>query len=364
MHRNPATRVRPGDARWRLVLAAAGIVAFGTACADSVTYCVSTATQLQAALSSSSDNGLNNGKDALIHIVKGTYVVGLATLGQSFGYQSTAATGSLTLEGGYDAGCGTRTLDALATVIDGNNLSQVLVIENVNNEVDVSNLTFQNGNATGFGAGLQVNFAPADVATVKIFDNVIRNNHTSEFAGGLATATSSSAHFVLVYSNLITGNSAASGIGGAYILADGGEGVFYDDTVSGNSTTAMNGVGGAECNGTGTCEVFNSIFWGNTNWGLRLETPGAYLISNDIDTRDGSSLLLENVGNLSVLPRFVDSANGDFRLDTGSPLFAVSSHLDHGIDIEGYAYALRGVQDMGVYAQTIYSNGFDTLPPQ
>ena len=98
---------------------------------------------------------------------------------------------------------------------------------------------------------------------------------------------------------------------------------------------------------------------------MRLATPGAYLISNDFDTRDdGSTVLLEDVGNLSLLPKFVDSANGNFRLDTGSPLFAVSSHLDMGIDIEGRAYATRGVQDMGVYAQTIYSNGFDQLPPQ
>jgi hypothetical protein len=346
-----------------VTVAAAISLAASTANADPVRVCVSTAVELQAALSQFSDAGILNGTDALIEVVAGTYTIGTATSGGPFHYLNTASTGELTIQGGYAAGCGTRSANALATVLDGASVSQVMSLEDAHAKIDVSGLTIQNGNSSAAGAGLEVNFMGRDVAAARIFDNVIRNNHSSQFAGGLAVATSG-ATVVIVYSNLIVDNSAPL-VGGVYVFANNSssEGVLYDDTVSGNSATAMNGVGGADCNGTGTCEVFNSIFWGNSNFGLSLNSPGAYLSSNDIDTRNGSAIVTD-VNNLSKIPDFVDSAHGDFHLASTSPLFAVSSGPFGDVDIEGHAYPTRGLHDLGVYAQTIFSYGFDPLPPE
>lgn len=358
--RNAATK---GVASGRVALVTAGFLAGYTA--HAATICVATPSELQAELDHFSDGGPDNGQDALLELVAGTYVIGTATSGGPFHFSNTASTGALTIQGGYAAGCATRSLNALATILDGAGLSQVMMLEDAHAEIEVSGLTIQNGNSSAFGAGLQVNFMPGDDAPVQIFDNVIRNNHSSKFAGGLATSTNSASSVVIVNSNLIVGNSATLGIGGVYVVANGGssEGVLYDDTVSGNSTPAANGVGGADCNGTGTCEVFNSIFWGNTNFGLSLNTPTAYLSSNDIDVRTGSATVTD-VSNVSKIPNFVDSAHGNFHLASGSPLLGVSSGQFGVVDIEGNPYPTRGLHDLGVYAQTIFCYGFDALPPQ
>lgn len=364
MLHDPATCNRSHRAGRRLALAAAGVLLAGAASAAGVSYCVSSGGQLQSALSSSSDTGLNNGQDAVIRLVAGTYPIGTATGGGPFSYVNTASTGTLAIEGGYNADCSVRSPDALATIIDGLGVSQVMVLESSQAEIDISGLTIQNGNTSAVGAGLVVNPNPGDVATVRIFDNVIRNNHSSTFVGGLAASTNSGTHIVFVYSNLIVDNSANEGYGGAAIVGNSGSAVLYDDTVSGNTTLGMNAVGGADCSGSGECEVFNSIFWGNSNVGLRLSGDSAFLGYNDIDVRMGTAFISGDLGNLSVLPKFVDSAGGDFHLASGSPLFGTSPDRLGGIDIDGHAYASMGVQDMGVYAQTIYSNGFDPLPQQ
>lgn len=70
-------------------------------------FCVSTAAELQAALTTAASNG----EDDVIHIVQGTY-------NGNFVYASTEAF-NLTVEGGYAASCSSRVVDPANTVLDG-----------------------------------------------------------------------------------------------------------------------------------------------------------------------------------------------------------------------------------------------------
>ena len=343
--------------------AAASMLAAAPASAT-VVYCVSSSQEIQNALDKSSDGGVNNGKDNHIHIVKGTYGTAAISGGGPFHYVNSASTGDLVIEGGYDSGCATRSSNALLTRLDGNYVSQVMSLQSVSAEIDVSGLTIQNGVATTDGGGLQVNISDQDNSTVAIFDNVFRSNTTTKFGGGLFAATSGSGRFVFVNNNLIVGNSADVGNAAAELIGNGLGVLFYDNTVYQNTTAFPDGVGGIYCGGSGECEVNNNIIWNNSNVGIDVAAIGMKTLSyNDIGTYTGGPFS-ENIGNQSVAPKFVDAAGGDFHLAANSTLLAVSPILFGSVDLDGNAYPANGVQDMGAYEETVFTNGFDELPPQ
>jgi hypothetical protein len=337
---------------------------FAAARADAaVVYCVASSQGIQNALDKASDGGVNNGKDNHIHIVKGTYGTAAITGGGPFFYINTAATGDLVIEGGYVSGCATRSPDALLTQLDGNYISQVMSLESRNAEIDISGLTIQHGVTTKDGAGLAVNHSASDNGAVVISNNVIRNNSTTKFAGGVYAETSGSGVFVVLRNNLIVGNSADDGAGAAQLIGNGLGVLFYNNTVYQNTTTFPDGAGGIACDGTGACEVYNSIIWGNTNSGLYIASGSARLDFNDIGTISGETPS-ENVGYQLTAPKFVDAAGSDFHLAGNSPLLGVSPILFGGTDLDGNAYPTGGLQDMGAYEETVFMNGFDELLPQ
>ena len=69
-------------------------------------FCVSTATELQAALTTAQ----NNGEDDIVQVVQGTYV-------GNFLYASVEST-TLSLLGGYISECESRLIDPANTVVD------------------------------------------------------------------------------------------------------------------------------------------------------------------------------------------------------------------------------------------------------
>jgi len=339
---------------------------FAAATADAaVVYCVASSQGIQNALDKASDGGMNNGKDNHIHIVQGTYGTAAISGGGPFYYSNTASTGDLVIEGGYDSGCATRSPDPFLTQLGGSHVSQVMSLQSVNGDIDVSGLTFQNGVASTDGGGLQVNISSADSGTVNIFDNVFRDNTTSKFGGGLYAASSGSGRFVFVTNNLIVGNSADVGNAGAELIGNGMGVLFYDNTVYQNTTSFPGGVGGIYCGGSGECEVTNNIIWDNSNVGIDMEAAGTMTLDyNDIGSYTGGPFS-EKLGNQSVAPKFVDATSGDFHLAGNSTLLGVSPILlGSSIDLDGNTYPARGVQDMGAYEETVFTNGFDELPPE
>ena len=346
-----------------LALAAVLLAATQLSQAAVVVYCVSSSTELQNALDKASDGGIHNGQDNRIHIVQGTYGTAANSPAGPFGYDNSSASGDLIIEGGYDAGCNTRSTNPLLTQLDGNYVSKVMDLRSARAEIDISGVTIQHGNAISDGGGLTVNPAATNQSGVVIFGSVIRNNHTSKFAGGLFAGVGGGTNFISVRNTLFVDNSADQGIGGAELVGDGAGVLFYNNTVYQN-TTASNApaaIGGVECT-SAECQITNNIIWGNTNIGLQVFSSAATLDYNDIGNYQGT--FQENLGNQSVAPKFVDAANDDFHLAANSTLLAVSSILFGGVDIEGNAYPATGVQDMGAFEETIFAGDFEPLPPK
>src|ERR1700722_14102785 len=120
-----------------------GIAVFAGTSGRKTFICVSTAAELQQALTDASDGGTYAGTDVAINIVRGTYKTGAATGNGPFSYHSTAATGSLYILGGLKTGCVESVEDAPLTVLDGNNATQGLNIQNPMADVFVQYLTIK-----------------------------------------------------------------------------------------------------------------------------------------------------------------------------------------------------------------------------
>lgn len=232
--------------------------------AGAATFCVDTSQELQDALTAAQSNGQND----TIRIVQGTYT-------GNFVYESTQAY-SLTIEGGYIAGCGSRTVNAANTVLDGNYSGRVLTLNSPSAATSyiVDGLTISGGGAEAYGedgAGLYVD---TEFGSFTLTNTVISYNYGYEYNFGVGTYVANTAA-VQIYNNTFTDNTTLFGSGGgAYVLnADTVE-------ISGNTFTgnyAENGDGGGLCIvlGDTLINVHNNSFIGNCTW--MCETAGAGL---------------------------------------------------------------------------------------
>lgn len=324
--------------------------------------CVTTAQELQDDLTAASDGHMYNGMDNTIYLAQGTYKTGAATGNGPFHYSSTAATGALIINGGYGPNCGSYSHDNSFAVLDGNNATQVLKINNTNAYVGLQLITIQNGKSSADGGGLSINNGQGNgsAQSVDVFNSVIRNNSTTKHGGGLAVSSSGTADTSLE-SNIIAGNSADLDFGAGYISTNSAGHLYVTrNTAFGNTTAQSGATGGLGCEATGTgyCVVVDNILWSNTNIGLYLLGGGNLMSFDDYGTLGGDTPT-ENYMSLSVNPKFVDSASGDFHLASGSPLIGASTDsLGLQIDPEGNEYAEIGKTDIGTFAETIFADSF------
>ncbi|QBB69548.1 hypothetical protein ELE36_03660 [Pseudolysobacter antarcticus] len=320
------------------------------------TFCVTTAAGLQNAMNDSSDGGMYAGEDNQVRVVKGTYKTGAATGNGPFHYLNLSGSGSFTLWGGWTAGCGSKTQKAALTILDGNHATRVLYLRQVANEVAVISFTIQNGETNKSGAGLAINDALGDNSAVSVQGNIIRNNHTTNLAGGINASSGTSSLYL--WGNLIINNSADSGYGAGELVSTIGD--VVRNTVSNNTTTTADGSGGLYLYDSNVGYVFYNIFWGNTNSGIHLATSNVQLDYNDVGTSAGFDPI-SAVGNVSVNPGFVDAASGDFHLTADSPLLGampVDAQFPI-VDSEGNSSPAYGKSDAGGYNETIFKYGFD-----
>jgi len=345
------------------ILCAGSLLMCASASAGSVIgHCVSTAQQLQNALSSASNGGQYNGMDNRIKIVQGLYQTRLVTNPGpgTFFYENDANTGVLSVEGGYNADCSARSSNPLATLIDGNSLYPVMDLRSKKGQVKVSGVTIENGESISQGGGLSINVANTDDSAVLVFDTIIRNNHTTRFGGGLYVGSDGTGNMAIVHNTLIVGNSADQGDSAVEVVSNGDGVGFYDNTVSGNSVPAAGAARSVYLASTdGTCDVANNIIQSNPNGGLWMSCTGAAtLYFNDIGNILNDSGALR-AGNVSIDPMFVDASGGNYRLAASSPLIGMSHWLTGGADLLGASYPTSGHQDVGAYEDTIFVDSFD-----
>ncbi len=341
---------RAGASLWAL----AACVLVATTNVGAHEFCIATAADLEMALADGSDGGIYAGENTDIELRPGTYM----TSGGPFRY--TNATRGLSIIGGYDAGCVDRLNDPTLSVLDGGHATPVLELHSQGGALEVDWVTIQNGETTGAGGGLYLEGTGGQATSVN--DVIIRNNHAADTAGGIyaTVGNSASSDALFVESSLITGNSADNGSGAGVLIVHGASATIAENTVSVNTTTLNNGIGGLTFSGNATCNcgVVNNIFWDNTNIGLWLGNSNVGLEYNDIGTLDGSPPD-DDVGNVSVAPQFVDRDNGDFHLAGDSPLLGLTPNPIGNLDIEGHPIPRFSHADLGAYEETIFADGFD-----
>jgi hypothetical protein len=322
-------------------------------------FCVSTAAELQNALTEASDGGMYDAEDNIILLRNGTFRTGAATANGPFHYHGSSPR-HIDIYGGFTANCVDQTHDASGSILDGQNATQVLNVRSAQGPIDMAYFTVQNGESTNAGAGVSINSTVGDNAQASISNLIIKNNHSSASAGGLFAATGTG-YALYLEDSLIVGNSADNGNGAGNLLANGDGATVANCTITQNTTSLANGTGGLRFAGAAACNcgLVNNIIWNNDNAGLFLATANISLSYNDYGTLGGMPPGSSN-GNFSDAPMFVDAAGGDFHLRGASPAIGATPQGFGGTDVEGHpAPGFRSLADLGAYFESIFIDGFD-----
>lgn len=225
-------------------------------------FCVSTRDQLVVALAEAETNK----QDDVIKLVRGKYVDNFSFLGDpKF---------SVSLQGGYVAGCSKKVIGPGATVLDGGYLSRTLYIRNPEGgNISISNLTIRNGDHNGLE--IQENTANLTFSRVNFLNNghgiyvysgksftVDRCQFIQNGAGGIETTGFD--RLIIRNSTFKNNNRMENGAG---VHAYGVRSIMLEkNTFIGNQTSYN--MGGAFLGGTqtetSTITVKNNIFDSNT----------------------------------------------------------------------------------------------------
>ena len=314
-------------------------------------FCVGTAAQLNAALTTAESNG----EDDTIKVQQGTY-------NGNFIYTSTEAF-NVIFEGGYAGGCASRVVDATNTVLDAVGSGPVLVFSTLEVYADfaVEGLTLQNGNVNNLGGGLYA----ATNGTVTLTNNTISVNRTGSTGGGVYISNSGTATLI---NNTISGNSALDG-GGVYI-SNSGTATLINNTISGSR--ASNNGGGICISNSGTATLINNTISGNRardGGGVYISNSGtAALTSNTISGNSangygGGIRIFSNSGtvilsNNTISGNSNSSTGGGIYFSSNSGTVTLSNNTISGNSANGYGGAVSLILSKDDIISNIYNNIF------
>jgi hypothetical protein len=321
-----------------VVLLAALLVLFDRA--QAAVFCVDTPSALQSALNVAATNNEND----TIQVVQGTYL----TPGSQFEY-SSQENFSITLLGGFAAGCQSRVMDPTNTILDGQNADRVIRIDPWwgSGHIVFQGFIVRNGNPSDSegGGGLYFGGTADSSGNYTIDHNIFIGNTSSNRGGGLYGG--SDLGITYIHNNLILNNYAEIEHGAAAITSNG-TAYITNNTVCGNSSKDPGG--GLRLWASKIGSVSNNIFFGNSEIDLILASSGIVLLNNDIGTLQGTPGI-GSAGNLNVNPLFV--AAEDFHLRGDSPLIDKGAVSPSGglsaTDIEGNLRVMGSAPDIGAY---------------
>lgn len=376
---------------WGVTALGLATVGLSSPPAAAATFCVGTVAELRAALQSAQAAG-----DDEIRIRTGTYLVDATLI-----YNTTQA-GWLVISGGYQDGgglpCGARSLNAAATVLDGQGQRQIMILgyqppdgTTSGIRIVVENLTFANGVGTGFqrGGGLNAFLLPASAVNELWLENLVFRNNSGYFAGGLDASVRNG--YLRVVNSLFDANSAPDTVfAHAALGVSASPPAYGSGIVVANSTftrgRCLGNVGGPRGCGlsifTGTgvdSTIANSVFFDNPIADLttQVSSPNG---SERVFVRD--SLMPVDIGNLPRVierpvtgdPRFTDVAGGDFTPREDSPLvnrgvlpIPGAYPQFNGFDVTGGLRNRFGAIDVGAIErqslEPVFRDGFEPVAP-
>lgn len=279
---------------------------------QAATFNVSTPAEFQTALTTAETNGEND----IIILANGTYNI---TTALSF---YSAENFTLTIQGSAAASC----------IVDGGGSVRIMMLETTSagGNITVSGITFQNGNSTYGGVGINTESATADISnciftgstatdfggglgmytntgSVEIDNCAFTNNTaTGNDAGGLFVGTNSGS---ITLSNSTISNNEAQGddAGGCMLYSDNaGTVIMHDNTFTNN--VAFEDAGGAMVyllGASSSAIIYNNTFTDNTaglgGGGCWIRLPGGGNVSyhnnththNTTNTGAGGGVLIE-----------------------------------------------------------------------
>jgi len=163
---------------------------------QSATFNVSNPSELQTALSTTESNG----EDDIIILANGTY-----NITSTLNFYSTENY-TLTIRGNTASNC----------IIDGSGSSRIIMLETTtsNGNINILNITFQNGHSTNGGVGINT-----ESATTTISSCIFTSNTAIDFGGGLSAYTNNGAIIIddcTFTNNIAIGNDAGGLFAGTY----------------------------------------------------------------------------------------------------------------------------------------------------
>ena len=350
--------------------------------ADAATFCVDSSDAFTAALATAATNGEDND----IRLRTGVYDAPDA----GFRIDLLEGLHSLSVAGGYaDAACTEQTHAASATVLDGRDAVRPLTIETSRSSgiadpehaIAVSDLTFRHGSDAIVGALKISDSGPIYGGIITVEGNAFVDNATTagvleggpallaatdgpDFAGGtglfvrnnlFARNAGPNAPAVFVYSNNHVDVSNNTFVGN----------VSTDTTLDERVTFASFTFSGVDFS--------NNVFRDNNPGG----TPATFdlhatavtdLVDNAVVATTGTPR--SETGTIVADPRFVDAANGNYRLAADSPLIDAGTDAPAGgaagFDLDGVTRIQGAHIDVGAYElagsappEQIFADGFD-----
>lgn len=318
---------------------------------------------------------------------------------------------NIIISGGWSADFNTQVSNPSLTTVDAGRTDRALYIGGGPSDIQIENMTFQNGTVGrgSFGAGVwvvadghDINLNLHDVIiqdcdsevahgggisflsynhtlTSRLTNVIVRRNHAGAAGGGISVLTDFNSApgkaEVCILNSLIYSNTAEREAGGIHVWAEEKaytRVIIINSTITGNrSNNTYLGGGGVVINGdtdpesTYILEIYNTILYGNT------ATPGADLTVSLYGTQSMADVRYSNLGgvkyvqgtfnqqnNLTNDPLFVDPEGDNFHLQPTSTLIdagtgSVPSPPDlPSTDFEGYPRVIGTAPDIGAYEWT------------
>lgn len=270
-------------------------------------FCVDTAEELQAALTTASSNG----QDDEVQIVQGSYL-------GNFIYSSIQGN-NIYLFGGYKSSCVDRIVDPNNTILDGNHQFLVLALSapNVSANFFVEGLTLRNGQREGNGGGIYA----VNNGSINLFNSNIHGNSVTGFFdnGGGVYFESQNAN---IYGNTINDNSAPSDAGGIYVRANSINAI--------GNKIIRNHAGGFEAGGIyaiGTSMIENNLIDGNqvgfgSGGGGRIEGNTSVknnIIKNNLSVYEGGGLSISGSNSYLANNLIINNKANYYVFSTDTP---------------------------------------------
>jgi hypothetical protein len=325
-------------------------------------FCVDNATNLQNALNTAAENS----QDDTIKVVMGTYT-------GSFSYVSTEGH-SITLWGGYTAGCASRVVNPANTILDGNHAGRVLYLNSYSSgNISVGGFTIQNGNFSG-GGGAYIRSHPSSgtAGDITLTSNIFTGNTSSPANGGgiwaQSYASSGTGGHIILMGNTFTGNTAGGGAGGIFVSSYGSAGsggvTLADNIITGNDGGSADYTGGgvdiysdSDSGTPGNITLTNNIITGNSMSGgagggvsVRSFATGAGTAGNIILT---NNIIAENSarygGGISAYSTSGSGTAGDITLTNNTITENTATDSAGGFGISVY-------NNLNVYNNIIWGN--------